>query len=968
MNSTFNLTSINYYGNSKYQTTTSSLSHPPHYQNASLKKHKQNNTTQSSSNFNSFSPSPHSNQESIFTKIIKNYPIKYNNTTSTISSKQNPKHKPRHIRTQSHQITKVNHNNFNKTSSYFLINNQKKFEQTKKNFIYYLLDDNLQFAELPKIENELTKLGTEYQNKINKNNNIISKKERELKELNENMQRNILEHYNYKNKELLNYEKQYIQLNNQIDSLKYDLGIYKEEKFRLLNERAVLDKKVKEAAKELSQTQTAHEQYKIIAETIKSETKTRNTLLNQMKIFEFQSGQLMDKKLRNKKAKYVNTEYELQEIKQNVEELDKKLNKLHKKKQKKLSKIKEDSERNEKIIYDLSNIRRDYLSNKLKLMLIYSQFKMKKIETLLDKYQNDNIKYNTSNSIYHFELKNLTELHSTLTEEQKRYDDVYNQMLNETKKSKRNKRIKNYNENITLINKEYGDLFKKIQKMKFENELKRKRYYELIIILKLVYNYIEHYDEEFNNIISLIIFDIIHNTTNQFLTLNFSINKVNIYIQNNGLSNKDYNLKYININNKQKLELSDFKTLLKIFLKYQRKILFLYNSLTFSLFNEHHSTNTIKKGEVVSLQNLFSNEYTFDESKQNRLKVYEQKLAIKYLTSSNVFSKRLSTNSEQSVDNVQNQIKLSTVISQYSQKKNDNNIITLFHSKACKFFLPFTNNLVYNDHNTTKNKKHHLSTHKSLSKHKPSKTVIDASSSHKVISPELIIEKSKLKTRDEYNYIYKENDNSDEDSEVIINPYNNGDYDARNRNKKKLNHTLTGWDSMNKYQKMNDLYKLSYNLFSYKGSNKVFDKVYTDFSIKKNSKMYKEIKEKQKKKYEEIKINKNNQMKNKNKTKDSLWCSAKNVKSTIDKEEIIEEFDRRKKSEDFSLMKSRQHNIAQNLSNLKSLIKMQTMSTFYTKPNEHVISLSKGDDDNGKGKSKKRKNFLTIKTEEKDAF
>ena len=82
----------------------------------------------------------------------------------------------------------------------------------------------------------------------------------------------------------------------------------------------------------------------------------------------------------------------------------------------------------------------------------------------------------------------------------------------------------------------------------------------------------------------------------------------------------------------------------------------------------------------------------------------------------------------------------------------------------------------------------------------------------------------------------------------------------------------------------------------------------------------------------------------------------------------MKEFDKRKKSEDFSLMKSRKNNIAQNLSNLKSLIKMQTMSTFYTKPNEHVVSLSKGDDDNGKGKIKQRKNFLTIKTEEKDVF
>ena len=168
------------------------------------------------------------------------------------------------------------------------------------------------------METEFKQDGIEYRNIINNNDKIIRKKQKELETLNSEMQRNIILNFKFTDKTLEDYETQFAEINAKISSLKYDLGTYEEEKRQLTNERTILDKRVKEAAKDLTQNQNSFEQYQIISETVKAETKGRNILLDQMREYQYQSSSLMDEKLRKKKEKYARLEYELQEIKQDV--------------------------------------------------------------------------------------------------------------------------------------------------------------------------------------------------------------------------------------------------------------------------------------------------------------------------------------------------------------------------------------------------------------------------------------------------------------------------------------------------------------------------------------------------------------------------------------------------------------------------------------------------------------------------
>ena len=926
-NSTFNLTSINYFGNSKYQTlntVSSSTSRPP---NTQLKKKNKRNKPQTLDNVNSFVPSPQ--KKSILSLLFNSKQNGFFNTVTAEPSNKKPKKNHSNIHQYPNKKHKVKDDE--ERISYFLVKNKKPFETTKKKFQRYLLDDELQYANLANMETQFKHDGLEYRNIINNNNKLIRTKQKELETLNSEMQRNIILNFKFTDKTLEDYETQFAEINTKISSLKYDLGTYEEEKLRLTNERTILDKRVKEAAKDLTQNQNSFEQYKIISETVKSETKGRNILLDQMREYQYQSSSLMDEKLRKKKEKYARLEYDLQEIKQYVEILDKKLEHLKHKQQKTKKKINDETGRGDKIKYDSANLRQDYFNNKMKLLLIYHQFKMKQIDKIVIKYQNDNIHYNTSSSIYNFRLKNLTELHNELTDEQNIHGNVYKQLDYENKPKVKKFKIKQFNENLMLKDETYGNIYKEISKLRYENELKTKIFYELTIKLKLVYNFMERYDQQFNNIIALTNFDIIHDSKNQILNFNFSINKINSFIHNIGMSNKDLNLKSTNINKKPFFLLSDYKTILNVFLKFYRKMCFLEHMLILGLYDEHHSTRNHKKNSVISIQNLFVNEQALEESKQNRFKIYEQKFAIKCMTNLNVFSKRISSNNNEiEIDNLQQKIPVTTIINRYAEKDNNDKVNTIFRTKAPPAFVPFTQELVFDDTNPQAKQKA-----LKQSKKKQIKTIIDASYKPTLTEPSST--QLKRKKVDEYNYIYKDSDESDENSEIIINPYNYGDYDARNKNKKKSDDNSRGWEKMSKYQKMNDLYKLKYNLFSKKTGNKIYDEMYQQFGEKKNYKIYKEIKEKQQKKKQILRNQKKSYSRNISRGNDSRWHSSTNIRSSIEENKHNKNTDNEGSTKEIIIDEGK----SKTSSNFKTFMKSNIMGTFFTQPPNNLSTRSK---------------------------
>ena len=149
-NSTFNLTSINYFGNSKYQTlntVSSSTSRPP---NTQLKKKNKRNKPQTLDNVNSFVPSPQ--KKSILSLLFNSKQNGFFNTVTAEPSNKKPKKNHSNIHQYPNKKHKVKDDE--ERISYFLVKNKKPFETTKKKFQRYLLDDELQYANLANMETQ----------------------------------------------------------------------------------------------------------------------------------------------------------------------------------------------------------------------------------------------------------------------------------------------------------------------------------------------------------------------------------------------------------------------------------------------------------------------------------------------------------------------------------------------------------------------------------------------------------------------------------------------------------------------------------------------------------------------------------------------------------------------------------------------------------------------------------------------
>ena len=127
-NSTFNLTSINYFGNTKYQTlntVSSSTSRPP---NTQLKKKNQRNKPQTLDNINSFVPSPQ--KKSILSLLFNSKQNGFFNTVTTEPPNKKPKKNHSNIHQHSNKKHKVKDDKDER--SYFLVKNKTSFDTTKK--------------------------------------------------------------------------------------------------------------------------------------------------------------------------------------------------------------------------------------------------------------------------------------------------------------------------------------------------------------------------------------------------------------------------------------------------------------------------------------------------------------------------------------------------------------------------------------------------------------------------------------------------------------------------------------------------------------------------------------------------------------------------------------------------------------------------------------------------------------------
>ena len=291
-----------------------------------------------------------------------------------------------------------------------------------------------------------------------------------------------------------------------------------------------------------------------------------------------------------------------------------------------------------------------------------------------------------------------------------------------------------------------------------------------------------------------------------------------------GISNND---KDITILNKEisLFDISMFKLFLQIYVKFIRKIYIISEMLLLSLFFENSPMTksdyifTECEFNVCNIHSLFRDEDHFATSKKTRDKIYEQKIAIKSITNNAVFTHR--NNSDKKLDTIQNKVTMRNILNSYVHSTNDYDIWNKLGTKFSFQLKKFTNDLVLDD------KKTKLESFKEKNK--------------------LAI---KVKPQTISSTIKAEKEDENDDSTELAYRYNNSN---DNSTELKTNKSSTGRNFFNtssnfRYKRMNDLYRLKYNLFTCNRKNdRVFNEIASDFYKKTNAKIYKEIKEKKKK-------------------------------------------------------------------------------------------------------------------------
>lgn len=707
----------------------------------------------------------------------------------------------------------------NKTQSYFLAKNRASYDTRKKEFLNYLIDQQLQYADLNEIENELKRATLRNKKNIDINNCIILKKKNELKSLGTDINKGIVREMKFDDKNIgTDYTEEMNRIKSEIASLTYDIEIYEEEKRRLQKEKKDLDKKIKTSIKEYLDDQKMYNDYLIVSDTVKRETRKQSQLLNQMRSFQFNSEVILDDKLRKKKSKFARAEYALTEVKKNVEELEREINQYKKTYKKMSAQLNEENERLCKNNFDYISTRKDFYSNRIKLYMIYTQVKMKKIDFILKKFKNDNIVFNTNTLMFNQYLKEMTSLRMSLSSENNISSMLKEKMNRETLPFVVMYKTTQLNENNMLANEEFEVVFKAIEILKSQNEDKKRKITRYNILIKKIIDLIQNYDGKFNNIIYTNVYEQI------FGYSNVPIMKIKNTINAIGISNND---KDITILNKEisLFDISMFKLFLQIYVKFIRKIYIISEMLLLSLFFENSPMTksdyifTECEFNVCNIHSLFRDEDHFATSKKTRDKIYEQKIAIKSITNNAVFTHR--NNSDKKLDTIQNKVTMRNILNSYVHSTNDYDIWNKLGTKFSFQLKKFTNDLVLDD------KKTKLESFKEKNK--------------------LAI---KVKPQTISSTIKAEKEDENDDSTELAYRYNNSN---DNSTELKTNKSSTGRNFFNtssnfRYKRMNDLYRLKYNLFTCNRKNdRVFNEIASDFYKKTNAKIYKEIKEKKKK-------------------------------------------------------------------------------------------------------------------------
>ena len=534
-------------------------------------------------------------------------------------------------------LKKINNNkNNNKLIKKNLIQqNLKKFEEK---YLSFIIKSDTKFIDIDKIENKYKNIVIEKYNKFNSNKIKIQNIKKEYNLILKEIQTELLNNYSIYNNTLINFfDKSIKKYTNLIKIKQHEITCYKNVYNRLRISNYSIKKRIESELKNDSIQLKQYSDYNIIKNLVLNSFNTHSKTLKNMRNYEYIEKEKYEKNIIKKLNKINNLEFQINLIKDAITYEDKNILKEINKQNKIKNEILNEKKKNNIIIKDIIWIGNYYFKNKLSILKILKESKIKDINLLIIKFNNMKQKYQNLSSKFIFYNLEIKRLKTLLT----KYNDSLSQILNKNK----TKDIKINLENYKIKEK------MELNSLKFHNNIINDNYHKSLFLLQKSIIFMEERLNNFNKI------DINYGKYSY---------KMNI------------NLAKLDLDNKKILK----KTLLnviKLFFKFNylfhNSFFYIYENCILNEYNEDDDDDDVNNGNNKVLIKNFFNKEDFEIYKDKLKYIFKKRRKTLKMISEN--NEKVLTNLKESIKNENNDVKKNN----FSEKDLYNNFINYLNNE-----------------------------------------------------------------------------------------------------------------------------------------------------------------------------------------------------------------------------------------------------------------------------------------------
>ena len=512
--------------------------------------------------------------------------------------------------------------------------NLKKFEEK---YLSFIIKSDTKFIDIDKIENKYKNIVIEKYNKFNSNKIKIQNIKKEYNLILKEIQTELLNNYSIYNNTLINFfDKSIKKYTNLIKIKQHEITCYKNVYNRLHISNYSIKKRIESELKNDSIQLKQYSDYNIIKNLVLNSFNSHSKTLKNMQNYEFIEKEKYEKNIIKKLNKINNLEYQINLIKDAITYEEKNILKEINKKNKIKNEILNEKKKNNIIIKDIIWIGNYYFKNKLSILKILKESKIKDINLLIIKFNNMKQKYQNLSSKFIFYNLEIKRLKTLLT----KYNDSLSQILNKNK----TKDIKINLENYKIKEK------MELNSLKFHNNIINDNYHKSLFLLQKSIIFMEERLNNFNKI------DINYGKYSY---------KMNI------------NLAKLDLDNKKILK----KTLLnviKLFFKFNylfhNSFFYIYENCILNEYNEDDDDDVNNDNNKVLIKNFFNKE-DFEIYKDKLKYIFKKRRKTLKMISEN--NEKVLTNLKESIKNENNDVKKNN----FSEKDLYNNFINYLNNE-----------------------------------------------------------------------------------------------------------------------------------------------------------------------------------------------------------------------------------------------------------------------------------------------